>query len=76
MANIEEEKIKLKTLAKEVIDASEEKATLVEEKHYLDIAGLLLKDTGIKTRIIKQYLPVINNLVNKYLQVGQVSLSW
>ena len=72
MANIEEEKIKLKTLAKEVIDASEEKATLVEEKHYLDIAGLLLKDTGIKTRIIKQYLPVINNLVNKYLQVQEM----
>jgi energy-coupling factor transporter ATP-binding protein EcfA2 len=29
----------------------------------------MLKDTGIKTKIIKQYLPVINNLVNKYLQV-------
>ena len=72
MANIEEEKIKLKTMAKEVIDASEEKATLVEERHYLDIAGLLLKDTGIKTRIIKQYLPVINNLVNKYLQVQEM----
>ena len=72
MANIEEEKIKLKTLAKEVIDASEEKATLVEERHYLDIAGLLLKDTGIKTKIIKQYLPVINNLVNKYLQVQEM----
>lgn len=72
MANIEEEKTKLKTLAKEVIDASEEKATLVEEKHYLDIAGLLLKDTGIKTKIIKQYLPVINNLVNKYLQVQEM----
>ena len=72
ITNIEEEKTKLKTLAKEVIDASEEKATLVEEKHYLDIAGLLLKDTGIKTKIIKQYLPVINNLVNKYLQVQEM----
>ena len=29
----------------------------------------MLKDTGIKTKIIKQYLPVINNLTNKYLQV-------
>jgi DNA repair exonuclease SbcCD ATPase subunit len=28
----------------------------------------MLKDTGIKTKVIKQYLPVINNLVNKYLQ--------
>ena len=29
----------------------------------------MLKDTGIKTKIIKEYLPVMNNLVNKYLQV-------
>jgi DNA repair exonuclease SbcCD ATPase subunit len=29
----------------------------------------MLKDTGIKTKVIKQYLPVMNNLVNKYLQV-------
>jgi Fe-S cluster assembly ATPase SufC len=29
----------------------------------------LLKDTGIKTKIVKEYLPVINQLVNKYLQV-------
>lgn len=66
--NITEEKQKLKALAKEIVKISESKATLVEEKHYLDVAGILLKDTGIKTRIIKQYLPVINKLVNKYLQ--------
>ena len=29
----------------------------------------MLKDTGIKTKVIKQYVPVINNLVNKYLQI-------
>jgi len=68
-ANIDEEKTKLKDMAREVIAASEEKSVLVEERHYLDIAGLLLKDTGIKTTIIKQYLPVINKLVNKFLQV-------
>ena len=68
-ANIDEEKAKLKVIAKEVVAASEEKSGLVEERHYLDIAGLLLKDTGIKTTIIKQYLPVINKLVNKFLQV-------
>jgi DNA repair exonuclease SbcCD ATPase subunit len=34
---------------------------------YLMCSGELLKDTGIKTKIIKQYLPVMNNLVNKYL---------
>jgi DNA repair exonuclease SbcCD ATPase subunit len=40
---------------------------LIEEKTYLEVASNLLKDTGIKTKIIKQYLPVINKLVNKYL---------
>ena len=30
-------------------------------------AGILLKDTGIKSKIIKQYIPVINKLINKYL---------
>jgi hypothetical protein len=34
---------------------------------YYDAAAGLLKDTGIKTKIIKQYLPIINKLVNKYL---------
>ena len=54
----------------------DEKNNLFEAKHeqneqfsYHMICSELLKDTGIKTNIIKQYLPVINNLVNKYLQV-------
>ncbi|NBP03329.1 MAG: hypothetical protein EBU90_25235, partial [Proteobacteria bacterium] len=67
-SNIDDEKSALRSLAKEVIEVSEDKATLVEEKHYLDVAGILLKDTGIKTKVIRQYLPVINRLVNKYLQ--------
>jgi len=41
--------------------------TLIDEKSYYEIASGLLKDTGIKTKIIKQYLPIINKLVNKYL---------
>jgi len=57
----------LKILAKEVVSASEGKSKLKEDSYYLDAASTLLKDTGIKTRIIKQYLPVINKLVNKYL---------
>jgi len=57
----------LKDIAKEVISFSESKSKLKEDSYYLDAASTLLKDTGIKTRIIKQYLPVINKLVNKYL---------
>lgn len=68
VANIDEEKQKLKDIAKEVIKLNEEKALLLDEKHYLDVASILLKDTGIKTKIIKQYLPVMNRVINKYLQ--------
>jgi DNA repair exonuclease SbcCD ATPase subunit len=67
-ADIDEEKTKLKSYAKEVLTQNEEKARLNEEKHYMDVVSTLLKDTGIKTKIIRQYLPVINKLVNKYLQ--------
>lgn len=39
-----------------------------EMQHYYDACKVLLKDTGIKAKIIKQYLPVINQLVNQYLE--------
>jgi DNA repair exonuclease SbcCD ATPase subunit len=42
---------------------------LQEEKKVLAAAGILLKDGGIKTRIINQYMPVINKLINKYLSM-------
>jgi DNA repair exonuclease SbcCD ATPase subunit len=40
---------------------------LIDKKQYYEIASTLLKDTGIKTKIIRQYLPIINKMVNKYL---------
>ena len=55
------------TIKKEIEEAQHELKALMEEKSYLDAASGLLKDTGIKTNIIKQYLPVMNKLVNKYL---------
>lgn len=42
---------------------------LAEEREYNNVITELLKDSGIKTKIIKQYLPVINQLTNQYLQV-------
>lgn len=66
--DIDNEKAKLKNIAKEVITLSEDKSLLNDEKYYLDVASILLKDTGIKTKIIKQYLPVMNKIINKYLQ--------
>jgi DNA repair exonuclease SbcCD ATPase subunit len=67
VGNIELEKEKLRNFAKDVVKKTKAKSKLSEEKHYLETAGALLKDTGIKTKIIRQYLPAINKLVNKYL---------
>ena len=54
-------------MAKEVVQNSENKSKFKEDSYYLEAAATLLKDTGIKTKVIRQYLPVINKLVNKYL---------
>lgn len=75
-SNIDDEKNKLKTLAKDVVVKSQEKTSLNEEKYYQDIAASLLKDTGIKTKVIRQYLPAINKLVNKYLQAMDFFVSF
>ena len=47
----------------------EKKINASEQFNYNSVIGEMLKDTGIKTKIIKQYLPAINKLVNQYLQV-------
>lgn len=47
----------------------EHKFKLNEDANYNSVIAEMLKDTGIKTKIIKQYLPVINKLTNQYLQV-------
>ena len=65
--DIEKDETKLKMIQEEIRNLEETKKALIEDKNYLETASILLKDTGIKTKIIKQYLPVINKLVNKYL---------
>ena len=67
VGNIEKETQKLKEIAKELMSKTSEKTSYKEEQEYQSIAESLLKDSGIKTKIIRQYLPVINKLVNKYL---------
>lgn len=47
----------------------EQKLTLNEQYNYNLVVAQMLKDTGIKTKIVKQYLPVINKLCNQYLQI-------
>tara|TARA_R110002153_G_scaffold2491_2_gene12252 strand:- start:498 stop:2222 length:1725 start_codon:yes stop_codon:yes gene_type:complete len=57
----------LQELTTSLKDTHNDKESLTEEKSILDVASLILKDTGIKTRIIKQYVPVMNKLISKYL---------
>jgi len=44
-----------------------QKSKLREDKTYSEAAKNMLQDTGIKTKIIKQYLPIMNRLINTYL---------
>ncbi len=67
VGNITEEKGKLKTLAKSALGKTKQRTEMSEQGHYYDVAKSMLQDTGIKTKIIKAYLPIINKLVNKYL---------
>jgi DNA repair exonuclease SbcCD ATPase subunit len=55
------------TLKQQLRQAIADKELLTEQRSIYDTASLLLKDGGIKTKIIKQYIPVINKLINKYL---------
>ena len=65
--NIDEEKNKLKDLAKDALDKIAQKNQLQEHRNIEEVANVLLKDTGIKTAIIREYLPAMNKLINKYL---------
>jgi len=67
-ANVDEEKVKLKELANEAMEKIKLKTGLQEHRSLEEVANALLKDTGIKTAIIREYLPIMNKLINKYLQ--------
>ena len=58
---------KLKTLNDDLASATQTASELAVEKQYYEFAATLLRDSGIKTKIIKQYLPIMNKLINKYL---------
>jgi DNA repair exonuclease SbcCD ATPase subunit len=67
--NLNDEKEKLKLFANEAVQMLEKKTVLQDEKALEDIASILLKDTGIKTAVIREYLPIMNKLINHYLHV-------
>ena len=59
---------KLQLLINSKKDLGKQHAALKEDRDVLTTAGQLLKDNGIKTRIIKTYLPTMNKLINEFLQ--------
>jgi DNA repair exonuclease SbcCD ATPase subunit len=64
---IESSNDRLRELKEELGLLVKKQEELSIEKQYYEFAGSLLKDTGIKTKIIRQYLPIMNKLINKYL---------
>ena len=57
-----------------ILDAEDTLDILIQKKekqsetsHYYDIAQMLLRDQGVKQKIIKQYVPIMNKIINKYL---------
>ena len=57
----------IKELESKIGLLAEQKGDLLNDKEAYGVASIILKDNGIKARIIKQYVPVINKLINKYL---------
>jgi len=59
---------KLKGLEDELLSCEEERGKETETKTYLEFAQSLMRDTGVKSKIIKRYLPMMNKQINMYLQ--------
>jgi DNA repair exonuclease SbcCD ATPase subunit len=59
--------LQAKSEQKKLDGLTETKKQLLKDKDTLETASLLLKDGGIKAKIIKQYVPIMNKLINKYL---------
>ena len=62
-----EAKDTLETLQRENQTFSEKKEELINDRELFGVASDMLKDGGIKTKIIRQYVPIMNKLINKYL---------
>jgi chromosome segregation ATPase len=65
--SVDSERSKLKVISKDIVARDKERKEVVIQQEYNEATASLLKDTGIKTKIIKQYVPVFNKLINTYL---------
>ena len=64
---LEEDKTRLQEYREDTKRIKKEKEKIQDQANYLNIAKQLLQDSGIKTKIIKKYLPIMNKLVNSFL---------
>jgi len=72
--NVEHDKLKI--LETELENIKNEYVEKKEKIQYYDYVHSLLKDNGVKSRIIRKYLPLINQSVNKYLQMMDFYLNF
>jgi len=67
--DLNQARVELENFNNQKEDLIEERLKVTEQINYNGVIAEMLRDTGIKTKIIKQYLPAINKLVNQHLQV-------
>jgi DNA repair exonuclease SbcCD ATPase subunit len=65
--SLQTERETLLKLQLELDQSDVDKKTAIEASHTMDIASVLLKDSGIKRKIIRKYIPALNKIINKYL---------
>ena len=65
--SLQTERETLLKLQLELDQSDADKKTAIEASHTMDIASVLLKDSGIKRKIIRKYIPALNKIINKYL---------
>ena len=69
IANRNTERATLKALKGELTTVENDKSNHSENIDYLEFANSMMKDSGVKAKIIRRYLPVMNQKINKYLQM-------
>jgi DNA repair exonuclease SbcCD ATPase subunit len=66
-ASLQTERDAMTDLQAQEEEAEAQKKELVQDLHTMEIATVLLKDSGIKRKIIRKYIPALNKIINKYL---------
>ena len=67
-ANLKREQAKLKEIARDGIEVEKNLSSKKKDRDNHDVITNMLKDTGVKAGIIKRYLPIMNQLINRYLK--------